>query len=129
MGIDRIHHTRTTIAGVVAHAGLLFVVLHTANWTVRKLDGGRDGPERAKYELLVFRLKDGEKIHTLEIKDGDFPKGLPHDTNEAGPLKVACGGVTCYGVVFKFKGKKVEQQCYEEKKKEKQKSREPFTDK
>src|SRR5262249_13862788 len=85
MAIDRIHHTRTTIAGVKAHDGLLFVVLHTANWTVMQPKGRPDGAERSKYELLVFRLRDGEKLHVLEIKDGDFPKGLPHDTSEAGP--------------------------------------------
>jgi hypothetical protein len=117
MGIDRIHHTRTTIAGVKADNDLLFVALHTASWTVMQPKGRTDGAERSKYELLVFRLKDGEKLHVLEIKDGDFPKGLPHDTSEAGPLEVVCGGVTCYGVVFKFKGKEVEQQRYEKEKK------------
>jgi hypothetical protein len=76
--------------------------------------GRRDGPERSKYELLVFRLSDAKKLHTLEIKEGDFPKELPCDTSAAGPLKVVCRGVTCYGVLFKFKGKEVEQ-LYEKK--------------
>jgi hypothetical protein len=113
MGIDRIHHTRTTIAGVATDATLLFVVLHTANWTVR-VGGGLDGAERQKYQLLVFRLSDGEKVHTLQIKECDFPEGVPHDTSGAGPLKVVCGGVTCYGVYFKFKGDKVEQRYEKE---------------
>ena len=114
MNIDRTHHTRTTIAGVAAHGGFLYVVLHTRNWTVMQPEGGRDGPERSKYELLVFRLSDAKKLHTLEIKEGDFPKELPYDTSAAGPLKAVCRGVTCYGVLFKFKGKEVEQ-LYEKK--------------
>ena len=114
MGIDRIHHTRTTIAGVAIHDNFLFVVLHTATWTAHA--GGRlDGAERRKHELLVFRLSDAKKLQTLEIKEGDFPKSLPQDTSEAGPLKVVCGGVACYGVVFKFKGGEVEQR-YDKKK-------------
>jgi hypothetical protein len=113
MGIDRIHHTSTTIAGVATDANLLFVVLHTTNWTTQ-VGGGQDGAQRKKYELLVFRMSDGEKLHTLEIREGDFPKGVPHDTSEAGPLEVVCRGVTCYGVYFEFKGKEVEQR-YEKK--------------
>ena len=50
----------------------------------------------------------------MEIKEGDFPKELPYDTSAAGPLKVVCRGVMCYGVLFKFKGKEVEQ-LYEKK--------------
>jgi hypothetical protein len=114
MNIDRIHHTRSTIAGVATDADLLFVVLHTASWTMQ-VGGGPDGAERRKYELLVFRLSDGEKLHTLEIKEGDFPEDVPYNTSEAGPLKVVCGGATCYGVVFRFNGKEVQQQ-YEKSK-------------
>jgi hypothetical protein len=114
MGIDRIHHTRTTIAGVTTDANHLFVLLHTKEWTMQ-VGGGLEGVDRKKHELLVFRMSDGEKLHTLEIKEGDFPKEVPYDTSEAGPLKLGCRGVTCYGVDFEFKGKKVEQR-YEKKK-------------
>jgi hypothetical protein len=115
MGIDRIHHTRTRIVGVVADADRLYVVFHTTNWKAMVPEGGRDGAERKKYELLVFRLTDGEKLHALEMKEGDFPEGMPRDTSEAGPLKVIEGGVICYGVTFEFKGKEVKQ-GYEKKK-------------
>jgi hypothetical protein len=114
MGIDRIHHTRTRIAGIVTDAQLLYVVLHTTKWTMQA-GGGPDGAELTKYELVVFRLSDGEKLHTLEMKDGFFLEGPPPDSSEAGPLKVVEGGVTCYGVAFEFKGKEVTQR-YEKKK-------------
>ncbi len=106
MGIDRIHNTRTRIVGVAADAERLYVAYHTATWRVKvQAGGGQDGPEQSKYELLVFRLSDGEKLHTMEMKEGDFPDKAPADSAEPGPLKVMDGSVTCYGVAFAFKGK------------------------
>jgi hypothetical protein len=109
MNIDRAHHTRTTIAGVTWENGYLYVVLHTAKWTVTMPNRNPEGAVTSKHELLVFRLADAKRIHTLEIKDGDFPKDPPHDTCERGPLEVGCRGVACYGVMFEFKGEKVEE--------------------
>jgi hypothetical protein len=118
MNIDRIYYTRTNIVAVTADAERLYVVWHKTKDTVLMVLGeGRDRPtfKPGTFSLIVFRIADGEKLHTLEMKEGDFPDKMPTDSSDPGPLKLIEGGVTCYGVTFEFTGKEVKQH-YDKKK-------------
>jgi hypothetical protein len=116
MGVDRIYYQRTAIAGVAADNQRLYVLQWQTN---REETVGVPGEEvgrlNVKYRLLVFRPAKGELVYTLELKEGDFPKKLPQQTADRGPLQLHDDGVACFGVTFTFEGTRLVKQRYEKK--------------
>tara|TARA_A100001037_G_scaffold234315_1_gene213065 strand:- start:174 stop:812 length:639 start_codon:yes stop_codon:yes gene_type:complete len=56
-----------------------------------------------KLELHVFSLADGKRLHHAQVPGA--PEGVvpPETSTEAGPLKLAAGGVDCLGLRLRFK--------------------------
>ena len=115
MNVNRVYHNVFRIAGAAADADRLYVVWYHEE--KEEMEGivkpAYDG--KGKYCLVVFRLVNGEMLHDLEMKEGDFPKGLPDETSDAGPLKLTSNGASCYGVTFEFEGAGLVKQRYDAK--------------
>jgi len=112
MGIDRIYHNVTRVVGIAADSERLYVLLwdDLSEWVVG--ERGKRG-----YRLQIFRVSNGALLHTLALKEGDFPKDPPsQETAEKGPLQLRGDGVACFGVTFEFKGMELIKQKYEPKK-------------
>lgn len=97
------HHTR--LVGVTLDDERLYAVL----WRSQRLwSPPRDSevplPDGA-YWLQVFWLKDGSKIHESGLATATLPERSPPESIGRGPLVVTNGTVSCYGAVFRFRGK------------------------
>ena len=60
-----------------------------------------------KLELHVFALTDGKRLHHAQVPGA--PEGVvpPETATKAGPLKLAEGGVDCFGTRLRFKDGKL----------------------
>jgi hypothetical protein len=117
MGIDRQYFNSTQIVGLSADAERLYVLLAQRQSTILLQGRPMNPPESvpATYTLAVFSLEDGMRLHSLPLKEGDFPKEAPPETTGIGPLVGKENGVICFGVSFTFKGKELGEQKYEKK--------------
>jgi hypothetical protein len=109
MGLDRSYSIRSVVAGVAGDEERLFILQAETRTGQLYFTPG------TTYRLLVFRPDTGARIHMLELKEGDFPKGQPADALDTGPLVLRGDGVACFGVTFTFKGTELLKQEYEKK--------------
>jgi hypothetical protein len=117
MGIDRLYYTATRVAGIAADTERLYVLVSVRKKTAMLQARPMENPdfEPATYHLAVLSLADGEALHVLPMKEGDFPKELPAETVKPGPVELKENGVACFGVTFTFKGQGLLEQRYEKK--------------
>lgn len=102
MGIDRVQTTWTFIEGIAADQERVYAVQRSIGST--KLAGGppaalSSGEHRAR--LLVFRLKDGKALHSIEL-DEKKQKNPARPTADSGPLRLRDGGVELRGNRYDF---------------------------
>jgi len=105
MGIDRVFHGRTRIVGTAVDSARLYVACRHSGKIVMVQAAPGEGLERSEggYRLYVFGLADGKELHRRDLKDGDFPKEVPAETLERGPLRVVRDGVVrCFGKEHAF---------------------------
>jgi hypothetical protein len=129
MGFDCIS-TEQRIVGIASDTERLYVLVRTRHAppafmtppdpggrrhaTPTFIDGGiQYGPPT--YRLAVYRLADGTALHSLPIREGDFPKEPLPETIKLGPLATKANGIACFGVTFTFKGTELLEQRSEKK--------------
>jgi hypothetical protein len=108
------------ILGAAADAERLYVLWWVSDRVT--IDSGKPVPPpgqlgKGAYQLLVFDLADGERLHTLDLAPFkiDLPEERRTETVEAGPLKLTDKGVSCFETTFEFKGLKLVGQQREKK--------------
>jgi hypothetical protein len=105
MGIDRLYHGQTRIAGTAVDGSRLYVAWWHGG-AVELLQGAPQRPPqfgRGKYRLLVFSLADGKKLQELDLKGDGLPEQPPTETVDKGPLQVRDGGVSCFDIAFEVR--------------------------
>jgi hypothetical protein len=115
MGLTRIYHSQVRVAGIAADSHRLYVLRWSAEAvTLQGRAGFVPSFDKGTYHLLVFRPSDGRRLHELEVKRPDnlqmlavAPASPPADTSGKGPLRLAPGSVSCFGVTFRFAGEKL----------------------
>jgi hypothetical protein len=117
MGIDRLYYHQVRLAGVAVDAERLWILEWRSEEVVPQFGPAQKGRDAATgiYHLLVFRAADGVLVHDLLMKEGDFPDKPPVESAEAGPMEVRGDEVSCFGVIFTFKGTELVKQQYRKK--------------
>ena len=97
MGIDRVHYHATEVIAHVMDKERLYVLRSVVESTQL---GHAWSPTREprRFALLVFRVEDGQLVHTLPLKTPD-PKVIPKE-----PLRLREKGVEVFGARFEFEG-------------------------
>lgn len=113
MNLDRDYDTLFRISGVATDADRLYVVWFHEEKAQIAVAAKQPFDGNGTYRLVVFRLSNGELLHDLEMRDGDFPMGLPDESRDAGPLILTASGVACCGVTFDYDGAELVKQHYD----------------
>ncbi len=102
----RISYRQTRIVGVVADAHRLYVL----RWHSDRIFDKPPAPDAALaggfYDLSVFWLADDGLIQMRHVQGKRRPKTAPPPKLAPGPLKLVKNGVSCYGFISRYKGKK-----------------------